>query len=151
MSLRVLSPLHKATRQIEVFLGARMGRLGIRGGGGHLLSYLHGYGPCRVGELQRVFGYRPSTLTSIFRIASTRGKTVSTRSGRRLCSSSWRDTCASSGDGLDPRINAKYGRIIRNFVLEYIKSEASAASGDRCREAGSERCRFCPSPLERSP
>jgi DNA-binding MarR family transcriptional regulator len=65
MSLRILSPLHKATRQIEVFLGVRMNRLGIRGGDGHLLSYLYRYGPCRVGELKRVFGYRPSTLTSI--------------------------------------------------------------------------------------
>lgn len=31
----------------------------------HLLSYVEIYGPCRVSELRRVFGYQPSTLTSV--------------------------------------------------------------------------------------
>lgn len=65
MPLQILSPLHKASRQIEVYLSGRIGPLGLSGGEAHLLSYLAAYGPCPVGELSRVFGHRPSTLTSI--------------------------------------------------------------------------------------
>ena len=41
-----------------------MAALGLTPDEGHLLSYLLPYGPCPVTELVRVFGIKPSTLTS---------------------------------------------------------------------------------------
>lgn len=61
--LRLLSPLHRATRQIGLWLEPRLeGRTGVEG---HLLSYLRRYAPCPVGELNRVFGIKGATLTGV--------------------------------------------------------------------------------------
>lgn len=65
MTLRVLSPIHKATRQIGLHLADRMAELGVSNDEAHLLSYLESYGPAPIFELQRVFGHRPSTLTGL--------------------------------------------------------------------------------------
>ena len=59
--LRILSPLHRASRQIALHLETRMG--GRPAVEGHLLSYLRGHAPCAVGELVRVFGIKGATLT----------------------------------------------------------------------------------------
>ncbi len=64
MALHFLSPLHKASRQISVYLEERTRALGVSPGEGHLLSYLRTYAPAPVGELVRVFGLKQSTLTS---------------------------------------------------------------------------------------
>jgi DNA-binding MarR family transcriptional regulator len=40
-------------------------KLGVSPSEGHLLSYLTSYSPCPVSELERVFGHKRSTLTSI--------------------------------------------------------------------------------------
>jgi len=61
--LRILSPLHRASRQIALHLEARMD--GRPATDGHLLSYLRGYAPCAVGELTRVFGIKGATLTGM--------------------------------------------------------------------------------------
>ena len=63
MSLDYLSPIHRAIRQITLHLEPRVARFGVRSGEAHLLSYLGAYGPCPVGELARVFGWKKSTLT----------------------------------------------------------------------------------------
>ncbi len=63
MALWLLSPLHKAARQITVHLESGMPELSSAEG--HLLSYLASYAPCPISELVRVFGYTPSTLTSM--------------------------------------------------------------------------------------
>jgi len=39
---------------------------------GHLLSYVTLYGPCPVSQLSKVFGHKPSTLTSILDRLETR-------------------------------------------------------------------------------
>jgi DNA-binding MarR family transcriptional regulator len=59
----LLSPLHRAMRQLTLFVEGHGG--GLSGADGHLLSYVARYGPCPVGELARVFGHPPSTVTSI--------------------------------------------------------------------------------------
>ena len=60
--LRLLSPLHQATRQIALHLEER-----VQGAQNecHLLSYLRSYAPCPVGEVGRVFGLKGSTLTGM--------------------------------------------------------------------------------------
>lgn len=63
--LTVVSPVHKAIRQISEHLTAKMREIEAPGWESHLLSYVEVYGPCRVSELRRVFGYQPSTLTSV--------------------------------------------------------------------------------------
>lgn len=65
MALQFLSPLHKASRQLTVYLSGR-GRLPALGPTeGHLLTYLRSYAPAPIGELVRVFGIKQSTFTSM--------------------------------------------------------------------------------------
>ena len=73
MALKFLSPIHKSTRQIELYLEGRMAELGVSNPEGHLLSYLASYAPCSVGDLRRVFGYKGSTLTSMLDRLERRG------------------------------------------------------------------------------
>jgi DNA-binding MarR family transcriptional regulator len=47
--------------------------LGVSPGEGHLLSYLRTYAPCPLSELERVFGHKRSTLTSMLDRLSDRG------------------------------------------------------------------------------
>ncbi len=63
--LKIVSPLHKAMRQMSLHLGEAVRAQGMEGADGHLLSYLAVYGPCRIAELRKVFGHKPSTLTSL--------------------------------------------------------------------------------------
>jgi DNA-binding MarR family transcriptional regulator len=65
MPLEFLSPLHKASRQLSVYLETHTRSLGVSPAEGHVLTYLHTYAPAPVGELVRVFGLKQSTLTSM--------------------------------------------------------------------------------------
>ncbi len=65
MQFQFLSPIHKASRQITIYLERASAELGVSPVEGHLLSYLKTYSPCPVSEIERVFGHKPSTLTSI--------------------------------------------------------------------------------------
>jgi DNA-binding MarR family transcriptional regulator len=69
----VLSPMHRATRQISLRLEVEGKPLGISSPEGHILSYLGSYAPCTVGELHRVFGMKKSTLTSLLDRFEERG------------------------------------------------------------------------------
>ncbi|MCM3871905.1 MAG: MarR family transcriptional regulator [Pyrinomonadaceae bacterium] len=65
MPLQFLSPIHKASRQISIYLERATIELGVSPAEGHLLSYLKTYAPCPLSELERVFGHKRSTLTSM--------------------------------------------------------------------------------------
>lgn len=65
MPLDFLSPLHKASRQISVYLETHTRELGVSPIEGHFLSYLRSYSPAPIGELVRVFGIKQSTFTSL--------------------------------------------------------------------------------------
>ena len=65
MALDFLSPLHKASRQISVYLETHTRELGVSPQEGHLLTYLRSYAPTPIGELVRVFGIKQSTFTSM--------------------------------------------------------------------------------------
>ena len=73
MTLRILSPIHKATRQIGLHLAEKTANLGVSNDEGHLLSYLESYSPAPIYELQRVLGHRPSTLTGLIDRLQRRG------------------------------------------------------------------------------
>jgi DNA-binding MarR family transcriptional regulator len=63
--LKILSPLHKAMRQIDLHLEASVKAMGVSNPEGHLITYLARYAPCPISELHRVFGFKRSTLTSM--------------------------------------------------------------------------------------
>jgi DNA-binding MarR family transcriptional regulator len=65
MALEFLSPLHKASRQITMYLEDQTRELGVSPLEGHVLTYLRRYAPAPVGELVRVFGLKQSTFTSL--------------------------------------------------------------------------------------
>lgn len=71
--LQFVSPLHKANRQLGEFMEADSRARGVEPGEGHLLSYTTLYGPCPVSRLVRVFGHKPSTLTSMLDRLEERG------------------------------------------------------------------------------
>ncbi|MHC4944413.1 MAG: MarR family winged helix-turn-helix transcriptional regulator [Planctomycetota bacterium] len=71
--LKILSPIHKATRQIEIHLSDQIKEWGFNSGEAHLLTYLLGYAPCPISELHRVFGLKRSTLTSMLDRLEARG------------------------------------------------------------------------------
>jgi DNA-binding MarR family transcriptional regulator len=65
VALKFLSPLHKASRQITVYLEAYTRELHVSPIEGHVLTYLRSYAPAAIGELVRVFGIKQSTFTSL--------------------------------------------------------------------------------------
>lgn len=65
MALEFLSPLHKASRQISVYLESHTKELGVSPMEGHVLTFLGSYSPTPIGELVRVFGIKQSTFTSV--------------------------------------------------------------------------------------
>jgi DNA-binding MarR family transcriptional regulator len=73
VALHYLSPIHRAVRQITLFLEPKCAALGVSPAEGHLLSYLASYAPCPIGEVVRVFGIRPSTMTSILERLDQKG------------------------------------------------------------------------------
>lgn len=72
-ALKIVSPVHKALRQISEHLIRMMDEIDAPGWESHLLTYVETYGPCRVSELRRVFGYHPSTLTNVLDRLETEG------------------------------------------------------------------------------
>jgi len=63
--LVILSPIHRSTRQLDLYLDRQTRALGVSSTEGHLLTYLLSYAPCPISELHRVFGLKRSTLTSL--------------------------------------------------------------------------------------
>jgi len=72
-TLMILSPLHKAIRQVDIHLAEHTRALGVSNTEGHLLTYLASYAPCPISELHRVFGLKRSTLTSLLDRLESRG------------------------------------------------------------------------------
>jgi DNA-binding MarR family transcriptional regulator len=71
--LRLLSPIHRASRQVGRYLEAQCSELGVLPPEGHLVTYLASYAPAAVGELGRIFGLKGSTLTSMLDRLEERG------------------------------------------------------------------------------
>ncbi len=64
---RLLSPFHKATRQIEITIADVIKKVVTDIGpvDCHALIYTKTYGPCPTGDIQQVLGLQRSTLTSM--------------------------------------------------------------------------------------
>ncbi|MGQ0719949.1 MAG: MarR family winged helix-turn-helix transcriptional regulator [Candidatus Eiseniibacteriota bacterium] len=72
-TLRFLSPIHRAYRQIGIHLSVEVSPLELAPPEAHLLSYLRSYAPCAISVLHRVFGLRRTTLTSMLDRLERRG------------------------------------------------------------------------------
>ncbi len=71
--LQILSPLHRASRQVALHLEGVSGQHGVSPSEGHLLTYLASYAPAPIGDLGRIFGLKGSTLTSMLDRLEERG------------------------------------------------------------------------------
>ena len=67
MESQLLSPLHKATRQITLYFGEKSQDFGLSSDEAHVLAYLLRYQPCPTGDVQRVLGCQRSTMTSMIK------------------------------------------------------------------------------------
>lgn len=74
--LAVVSPIHKAGRQMSLYLSKSLFDMDVAPGHGHLLTYVSIYGPCPVGELVRVFGYKKTSMTNVLNLLSDKGYIV---------------------------------------------------------------------------
>ena len=109
MALQYLSPIHKAVRQITLYLEPQCAALGVSPAEGHLLSYLRSYAPCTIVEILRVFGIRPSTMTSMLERLADRGLLI--REPDPEDRRSVRVTLTREGKAVAERIN----RLIRDL------------------------------------
>ena len=120
MPLTFLSPLHKASRQISVYLESRTAALGVTPTEGHILTYLRSYGPVAVGDLVRVFGFKQSTLTSMLDRLERDGLVR-------------RETNPEDRRSFLLRVSDRGGDLARrlNRVLETLEAEVRARVGAR--------------------
>lgn len=157
MTLRILSPIHKATRQIGLHLADKTAELGVSNDEAHLLSYLASYAPAPIYELQRVLGHRPSTLTGLIdRLERRRlvrrernpadGRSfliTLTGSGRELAgrvSGLVRQFEADLLTGVDERALAGF-REVMNAIGGATQVEIRSASAGRAGDADGRRAR----------
>lgn len=112
--LRILSPLHRASRQIALDFERRMADLDAQGQECHLLSFLRSYAPCPVGELVRVFGLKASTLTSMLDRLERRG--LVTREVDPEDRRSFLVRITGEGEAVADRVN----RIVRDFERKVL-------------------------------
>ena len=75
MKSQLLSPLHRATRQITLDIERGINEIGVnlKADEAHALSYVASYGPCPTGQVQRVLGLSRSTITSLVERLHKRG------------------------------------------------------------------------------
>ena len=114
--LRILSPIHKIKRQIEMYLEARVKALDCSLIEGHIVGYLSSYAPCPVAELVRVFGIKRSTLTSLLDRLESR-ELISRRvnpADRR----SWLVEILPTGKKLSRRLRKIFDEFEKNVLSE---------------------------------
>ncbi len=134
MTLRILSPIHRATRQIGLHLADQTAALGVSNEEAHLLSYLESYGPAPIYELQRVFGHRPSTLTGLIdrledrSLVSRERNPADGRSFLILLTESGRDL-AGRVSGLVERLEANVLTGVDEGALSGFRAVMEAISG----------------------
>src|SRR5581483_2294014 len=128
---RVLSPLHSASRQVQIFMNGRCRPLGVSTVEAHLLGYCQSRGPCPISEILKVLGEKKSTMTAIMdRLEAA--KLITRRlnpSDRR----SWIVEITREGDNLANKLRREYEdfeyrllRRIRPQDLEGFKSVMDA-------------------------
>src|SRR5207248_381187 len=72
MPLRFVSPIHRATHRIGLYL-ADLREYGLSQGEAHILAHLATSGPTSIAELHRGLAHKRSTLTSILDRLEARG------------------------------------------------------------------------------
>lgn len=65
MALQILPRIQKAARRLAWYLDRFRTEIGVTQADAQVLAYLAAHGPSAISRLQRTFGSRPSTLTSV--------------------------------------------------------------------------------------
>jgi DNA-binding MarR family transcriptional regulator len=115
----VLSPLHKAFRQVQILMNARCRPFGVSTVEAHLIGYCLAKGPRPISELHRVLGQNKSTLTAILDRLEARELVA-----RRLNPSdrrSWMIDLTPDGDALARKLRNEYKRF-ESFLLQRIEA-----------------------------
>ena len=63
--MKITSPIHRANRQLKIRLEEFSNPRGLAADEAHCIAFITAYGPCTMGEVSRVLGLKPSTLTSM--------------------------------------------------------------------------------------
>lgn len=167
MALLFLSPLHRANRQIGLYFEGALAGSEIMPGEGHLLTYLSAYAPAVVGDLQRVFGLKKSTLTSTLdrlEAAEFVRREIDVRDRRSfLVSLTKRGSAAATQiqehvDALESEIRKRITkgelegfRRVLEAVAEVTKVEVRPATGSKLRLSTSKRRSSRPTSTKPSP
>lgn len=120
--LRIISPIHKANRQFQLYLEGRArarGRAGFIGG--HLLVYLLSYQPASVGGLCRMTGLKPSTMTSVLDRMEKRD--LIDRRPNPDDRRSWLVDLTDEGTKLAKRMRAMVEKFERDVIAELEESD----------------------------
>jgi DNA-binding MarR family transcriptional regulator len=118
MPLTVIPELHRATHRVALVLAEVAP--GISQAEAHVLAHLHSNMACPIGELQKVFGHKPSTLTSVIDRLQKRGLVKRERTARDRRSFIVRPTRA--GQTTAARVFA----VLANIELGAIKRVSRA-------------------------
>jgi DNA-binding MarR family transcriptional regulator len=137
MALLYLSPIHKATRQVSMYVEEACSEVGLSATEGHVLSYLRSYSPAPVSEFHRVFGLKRSTLTGVLDRLEQRGlleREPSTRDRRAIMvrlterGRGHADRVQQVLEALEAAISARVGSAdLRGFLA--VMSALAAATG----------------------
>jgi DNA-binding MarR family transcriptional regulator len=142
MKIRYISPIHRAVRQISIHFEGPCSTLGVSTAEMHLLSYLKSYAPCPISEILRVFGQKPSTMTSMLERLSRGGfvaRETDPNDRRSVRVSLTRRGRVVAGRvnrvvrGLEARIDARVGR--RDLTgFRAVMAAVEAATGVQVRK-----------------
>ena len=119
--LKILSPLHKAKRQIEIYLEEHIRTDNVTVIEGHLLAYLLVYSPASVGELSRMTGLKPSTMTSILDRMEERG--FLERNPNPDDRRSWLVSLSSAGTELAKRMRGNVEEFEADVLAEVSEAD----------------------------
>jgi len=113
---QVLSPLRKASRQVQIYMTAQCRPHGVSTVEAHLLGYCLAKGPCPISELQRVLGEHKSTLTAMLDRLESKGLVL--RKPNPADRRSWTIEVSSRGRALARKLRRVYETFESQIVSE---------------------------------
>ena len=120
---RVLSPLHKASRQVQIRMHSRCRPLGVSTLQAHLIGYCSTKGPRPISELHRVLGQNKSTLTAVLDRLESRKLTI--RKLNPKDRRSWLIELTPKGEALAGKLRKEY-EAFEELVIKRIRPQDMA-------------------------
>ena len=124
MKLKLLSPLHSAYRQVNLYFEKPCAKHDLLPPEGHMLSYLAAYGPCSVSTIHNVLGLKKSTLSSALNRLEARS--LLKRSAHPTDRRSIQVSIAPKGRKLASQIEAAGVKLEKRIEQEISQSDREA-------------------------